>query len=253
MFIVGEPLFQMNTILITGASGRIARRTAELASAEQDTLRLMTRTPQRAPRLRGASVVHGDFAEPATLDAAFAGVDIALVVSASGKPTERAQLHRNAFEAAVRAHVRHVIYLSLQGAAPSSRYPFSRDHYLSEQYLAATGLPHTILRNSFYIDMFLEKVDPDGAIRGPARQTPGAFVPREDAARTAAAVLVDPPGGIHDVTGTRGPPCCRRRHAIVGPNRQADAISARACRERAQAVEPSRTRILEGRSSYWMI
>ena len=87
----------MNTILITGASGRIARRTAELAAAEQHSLRLMTRTPQRAPRLRGASVVHGDFTEPATLDAAFAGVDIALVVSASGKPTERAQLHRHAF------------------------------------------------------------------------------------------------------------------------------------------------------------
>jgi uncharacterized protein YbjT (DUF2867 family) len=177
------------------------------------------------------------------LDAAFAGVDIALVVSASGKPTERVQLHRHAFEAAVRAHVRHVIYLSLQGAAPSSRYPFSRDHYLSEQYLAATGLPHTILRNSFYIDMFLEKVDPDGAIRGPARQTPGAFVSREDAARTAAAVLVDPPGGIHDVTGPealRAADVAARLSALIGrPMRYQQEPAENARKRLSQVVQES--------------
>jgi uncharacterized protein YbjT (DUF2867 family) len=161
----------------------------------------MSRTPQQVPQLENAEVVRGDFAEPATLDDAFAGVSAALVVSGSGRPGERAQLHRNAFEAAVRAGVRHVVYLSLQGASLNSKYPYSRDHSLSEQYLAATGVPYTILRNAFYLDMFLERFDADGVMRGSANETRGAFVSREDAARTAAAVLADPPGGTHDVTG----------------------------------------------------
>lgn len=188
-------------ILITGASGRIARRTAEWLTGQRVPLRLMSRAPNRVPAFEQAEIMRGDFADPASLRAAFAGVSIALVVSGSGKPGERACLHRNAFEAAAAARVAHVVYLSLQGAAPDSKYPFSRDHYQSEQYLAATGLSHTVLRNAFYMDMFLERFDPDGVVRGPAGETGGAFVSREDAARTAAAILLDPPGGILDVTG----------------------------------------------------
>ena len=188
-------------ILITGASGRIARRTAELLSNTGLSLRLISRTPQRVPKLTGAEIVFGDFAEPATLDNALEGVVTALIVSGSGEPGQRAQLHRNAFEAAARAHVHHVVYLSLQGASPQSKYPFSRDHYQSEQYLQATGLPFTILRNAFYIDMFLELFDATGIVRGPAKQGRAAFVSREDCARVAAAVLNVSPGGTYDVTG----------------------------------------------------
>jgi NAD(P)H dehydrogenase (quinone) len=124
---------ELNMFLVTGASGRIARRVAVLLAQRGFGLRMMTRSPQQAPKLNGVEVLRGDFAEPATLDAAFAGISTVLVVSGSGKPGERARLHRNAFEAAVRARVHHIVYLSLQGASPSSKYPFSRDHFLSEQ------------------------------------------------------------------------------------------------------------------------
>lgn len=188
-------------ILITGASGRVARRTAELLAADGYRLRLMTRDPQRAPRLPGVDIVHGDFADPVSLAHAFAGVSMALVVSGSGAPGERALLHRNAFSAARHAHTGHVVYFSLEGAAPDSKYPYSRDHYQSEQFLTETGVPCTILRNAFYLDMFMPKFDAAGVIRGPAGSGRGAFVSREDVARTAAAILRKPPGGIHDVTG----------------------------------------------------
>ena len=206
----------------------------------------MTRTPERAPKLEGAKVVRGDFAEPATLDDAFAGVSAALVVSGSGKPGERARLHRNAFEAAARARAGHVVYLSLQGASPSSRYPFSRDHSLSEQYLAATGIPYTVLRNAFYLDMFLERFDADGVMRGPANATPGAFVSREDAARTAAAVLADPSGGTHDVTGPEAlslAEVARRLSAITGRQLRYQPESAESARDRLSKREPASWRV----------
>ena len=188
-------------MLITGASGRVARRTAELLANKGQALRLMTRTPQRVRTPSRAEVVYGDFADPASLDKAFAGVTTVLVVSGSAEPGKRALLHRNAFEAGARARVQHVVYLSLQGASPNSKYPFSRDHALSEQYLAATGLQFTILRNAFYMDMFLDMFDITGLIRGPAKHGRAAFVSREDCARVAAAVLIDSPGGTYDVTG----------------------------------------------------
>jgi len=109
-------------MLITGASGRIARRTAELLAGGGRALRLMSRTPERVPSLAGSAIVYGDFAEPASLDQAFAGVTAALVVSGSAEPGKRALLHRNAFDAAARAHVKHVVYLSLQDSSPQSKY-----------------------------------------------------------------------------------------------------------------------------------
>jgi NAD(P)H dehydrogenase (quinone) len=189
-------------MLITGASGRVARRTAELLAGNGHALRLMTRNPQRVPNRVGAEVVYGDFAEPASLNKAFTGVTAALVVSGFAEPGKRALLHRNAFEAAARSHVQHVVYLSLQGASPGSKYPFSRDHAVSERFLAATGLPFTVLRNAFYLDMFLDMFDVAGVIRGPAKQGRAGFVSREDCARVAAAVLTAPPGGTYDVTGS---------------------------------------------------
>jgi uncharacterized protein YbjT (DUF2867 family) len=236
----------MSMLLITGASGRVARRAAALLAHRGYALRLMTRTPQRAPELEGAEIVRGDFAEPATLDAAFAGVSAALVVSGSGRPGERAQLHRNVFEAAARARVRHVVYLSLQGSSPASKYPFSCDHALSEQYLAATGVPYTVLRNAFYLDMFLERFDADGVLRGPTSETRGAFVSREDAARTASAVLEDPPGGTHDVTGPELlslADVARRFSAMTGRQLRYQPESGESARDRLSKREPDAWRV----------
>jgi uncharacterized protein YbjT (DUF2867 family) len=220
-------------MLITGASGRVARRTAELLAGEGRPLRLMTRTPQRVPDLMGTEVVYGDFADPASLDHAFAGVTTALVVSGSAEPGKRALLHRNAFDAAVRAHVQHVVYLSLQGAGPDSKYPFSRDHALSEQFLAATGLAFTVLRNAFYMDMFLDMFDAAGVIRGPAKQGRGAFVSREDCARVAAAALNAPPEGTYDITG-------REALSLTDVARRLSAIVGRELRYEDESVEAGR-------------
>jgi NAD(P)H dehydrogenase (quinone) len=237
---------QSGLILITGASGRIARRTAELLARDGHSLRLMTRSPQSAPKLAQAETVRGDFAEPTTLKDAFAGVSTALVVSASGKPGERARLHRNAFQAAALARVGHVVYLSLQGAAPDSKYPFSRDHYQSEQYLFAAGLPCTVLRDAFYIDMFLEQFDAEGVVRGPARQGRGAFVSREDVARAAASALLKQPGGIYDVTGPETlsvADIARRLSTLVGRQLRYEDESAEAARERLNRLEPLAWRV----------
>jgi uncharacterized protein YbjT (DUF2867 family) len=71
-------------ILITGASGRIARRTAELLAERGASLRLMSREPDHAPKLANVEVFRGDFKQPTTLDSAFSGISTAFVVSGKG-------------------------------------------------------------------------------------------------------------------------------------------------------------------------
>jgi len=233
-------------LLITGASGRVARRTATLLEQAGVPLRLMTRSTDRVPPLPNTQVVSADFAMPESLDAAFAGITTALIISGSGKPGERANLHHNAFEAAARSHVQHIVYLSLQGASPQSKYPYSRDHYASEQYLAATGVPFTVLRNSFYMDMFLDKFDESGVMRGPAANGSGAFISREDAARTAASALTNPPGGIHNVTGPELLSLAEIAHHL-------SALSGRKLSYEPESAASARQRLSQKKNESWRV
>jgi uncharacterized protein YbjT (DUF2867 family) len=157
------------------------------------------------------------------------------VISGSAPPGRRADLHRNAFEAAKRARVGHVIYLSLMGASKTSKYPYSSDHSISEEYLSATGLPYTILRDAFYFGMFADLFDEAGVIRGPAFEGRGAFVARDCVARTAAAVLLNPPGGSYDVTGPEAltvADVARRLSPIAGRQLRYEPEPADSMRER---------------------
>lgn len=85
--------------------------------------------------------------------AACAGVQTAFIVSGYAEPGERAKLHRQAFEAAARAGVGHIVYLSFQGSAPDAKFTMARDHYQSEQFLQATGVPYTALRDKLCLDL----------------------------------------------------------------------------------------------------
>lgn len=190
-------------ILVTGASGHIGGRVAQLLTEKGERPRLMVRDVNRAPTLPESEIVLADYAEPAALNHAFADVDVALIVSGYAEPRIRAQLHKNAFDAAARAGVKHIVYLSFQGASPDSKFSMARDHFQSEQYLEATGVSFTAVRDSFYLDILPDEFDAAGVIRGPGGDGAAAFVAREDVAQVVAAVLRSPEDfeGTYDVTG----------------------------------------------------
>ncbi len=188
-------------ILITGASGHIGRRVSELLAQQNAKLRLLSRTPEKTCKVTGVESVSGDFQNPESLARAFTGIEKALIISGKAEPGERARLHNNAFRAAANAGVKQVVYLSLKGASPDSIYPYCRDHYQSEQFLAAAGVPYTFVRGAFYMDMLFGKYDSQGVLRGPAGNGRGAFIAREDTARAAAAAVLARPSGVIEVTG----------------------------------------------------
>ena len=156
-------------LAITGASGQLGRRTAELVLAQcapRDVI-LATRTPSALAEwaARGVEVRRADFDDPASLRAAFAGAERLLLVSATDLQRRIAQ-HRAAIGAAKAAGVRHVIYTSGSKPAPPNPAVVAPSHYATEQTLAASGLAWTVLRNSLYAEYQVG--------RGEARRRNGA-------------------------------------------------------------------------------
>ena len=88
-----------------------------------------------------------DYAKPATLKSALAGVDVLLFISSS-EIRERAAQHHNVIEAAKAAEVKRIVYTSLLHA-DFSPMSLGVEHRATEAELKAAGIPHTILRNGW--------------------------------------------------------------------------------------------------------
>ena len=197
-------------LAITGASGQLGRRAAELVLARHSPrdLILTTRTPNALAELaaRGAVVRYADFDDPVSLRSAFAGAERLLLISATDLQRRVAQ-HRAAIDAAKAAGVSHVMYTSGSKPAPPNPAVVAPSHYATEQALAASGLAWTVLRNSLYADYQVaeaKRAVETGSLvhnRGAGRV---AYVAREDCAAAAAAVLVQGghAGAVYDITGS---------------------------------------------------
>jgi NAD(P)H dehydrogenase (quinone) len=201
------------TLLVTGAGGHLGRRVVELLiEAKAGPVIATTRHPEKLADLaaKGVDVRKGDFDDPASLAAAFAGADRLLLVStdAVGRPGGRHAHHRAAIEAAVVADVSHVVYTSSPAPHPTVEESVPNDHYWTEQALAASPLGWTVLRNNIYAEiilMGLPQAVASGQLFTATRNGGRNYVTREDCARAAAAALAADFDGrrILDVTGPR--------------------------------------------------
>ncbi|GAB3258397.1 NmrA family NAD(P)-binding protein [Kineosporia babensis] len=197
-------------IIVTGATGALNGATVGhlLQRVPAQELAVVTRDVSKAERFaeRGVEVRFGDYAAVDSLPAAFAGADQLLLVSSNDPAAEAVSLHRNAIEAAARAGVGRILYTSHQGAAPGSLFKPARDHYATEQILAASGLPWTSLRNGFYAHSLTWLAGPwkeTGRITVPA-DGPVSWTAREDAAEAAAVILTSESAYDGPVTLTAG-------------------------------------------------
>ena len=185
---------------VTGALGGMVSRALADAGVPQ---RMLARTPSKAPALPDATVVEFDYADRSACETALSGVQTLFFVS--GREDEhRLAHHRAVVDAAAAAGVQHIVYTSFVGASPTSTFTLGRDHFATEQFIEASGVAYTFLRDSFYQDLLPYFVGNDGILRGPAGHGRAAFVARADVARVATAVLQDPEahaGRTYDLTG----------------------------------------------------
>jgi NAD(P)H dehydrogenase (quinone) len=183
------------SIVITGATGRLGRHVIssllrldvqlpDLVAAGRDEEKL------GALRELGLATVRADYTEPATLDEAFAGADTVLLISSS-EVGIRVPQHRNAVDAAVRAGVSRLVYTSALGA-DRGKLLLADEHLATEEAIAASGLPFTILRNGWYTENFepaLRHAETTGVVLASAGDGRVASATREDYAEAIASVL----------------------------------------------------------------
>jgi len=190
-------------IAVTGATGEVGGRVARRLAERGAPLRLVVRDAARAPEIDGAEVAGGaQYADGDAMLRALAGVDTLLLVSA-GEALDRVDQHRSAIDAAVRAGVERIVYLSFLGCAADATFTFARDHFHTERHVRSSGVRWTFLRDSIYMDFIPLFAGEDGVIRGPADDGRVAAVARDDVADVAAVVLTEDghDGATHDLTG----------------------------------------------------
>ncbi|WP_439378801.1 NmrA family NAD(P)-binding protein [Amycolatopsis lexingtonensis] len=151
-------------ILVTGATGTVGFEAVRLLSARHHAARALVRDPSRvanrATLADEIEIVTGDFDDPGSLDAAMAGVDTVILVSPAVPAQEIAVV-----DSAVRGGVTHVVKITSKASADSP-VDRRRGQARIEAHLAATGLPHTLLRSNAYLQNLL-------ALAPSVRQTRG--------------------------------------------------------------------------------
>lgn len=192
--------------VITGASGRFGRLVVERLRERVDASSIVavTRIPDRVADLADLGVVvrQADFADPGSLTAAFDGADRVLV-SATGARSlgRRAELHRNAFDAAVKAGAGHVLYQSMVRAGePGHPLSLMPEHGATERALAEAGVPFTVVRLNVEPDVLLMTLPLTEAVAtGTLATSNGSghvgYVTWEDSAEVGAALVA---GGGHE-------------------------------------------------------
>lgn len=200
------------SLIITGASGHLGRATADALlsteGVEAGDVVLVTRDPAKLDDLaaRGATVRRGDFADPASLAGAFAGVTRLLLIS-TDVVGARVAGHRAAIDAAKAAGAQLIAYTSIPNPVPENPAAVAADHRETEEALQASGVAWTFLRNALYAEYRLPEAAAAKA-SGQFHHNQGdgvtAYVSRLDCAAAAAAVLAGGDGHAnkaYDITG----------------------------------------------------
>lgn len=198
-------------ILVTGATEPVGGEVVRLLAARGLPVRAAARRPREGAGAAGAAPlgqtgdvsggaggawpggverVRFDFRDRSTFPAAFRGVGQLFLL----RPRRTVDVRRDVrpcLEAALRAGVEHVVFLSLLGAERNPLLP----HYRIERLIQRSGMPYTFLRANAMMqtlsDFHREDIKERGEIFVPAGRGRTSFVDARDVAAVAVAALTE--------------------------------------------------------------
>ncbi|MFE5283614.1 NmrA/HSCARG family protein [Nocardia sp. NPDC056611] len=150
----------MLTIAVTGATGAQGGATARALLDRGHHVRALTRFPDSpaAEQLRalGAEIRRADFDDRASLDAAFAGADSLFAVTTpfDTDTTVEVRHGENLVEAAVAAHLGHLVFTSVAHADRETGVPHYESKFAIERRLSASGVPWTVIAPAAFMDNY---------------------------------------------------------------------------------------------------
>src|SRR5262245_16247615 len=224
------------SILVTGAAGQlgaVGRTVTGLLLDRGFSVRAMVRREDdRAAALRagGAEVVVGDLLEPADVYRVVSGCRrIYFGMSVSAGYLEASVIMASVARAvgvAARVNMSQmtVSQMSIQNTTPS---PQQRQHWLSEQALAWSGVPvvtirPTVFLEGFFLPLTSSSVRDRSRIELPFGHGKTNPVSSSDVARVVAAVLADPEPHLSRIYELRGTP---PQHMHVVAREYSDALN----------------------------
>jgi NAD(P)H dehydrogenase (quinone) len=191
---------------VSGASGHLGKAVVSelLQRAGSHEIVAISRTPDNVPA--PAQGRFGDYDQPASLAKAYAGLDRLLIITTvAPEPGKRGAQNIAAIDAAVKAGVKHIVFMSAVGTRQEEEPARSASYWRGEQHLIAKAPAWTILRMNFYAEAFVQLAQAavnQGVMPGLAENR-AAFVAREDVAAAAAGILIGEghAGAIYSATG----------------------------------------------------
>ena len=199
----------MSTV-ITGASGHLGRLVVQQLLDTGTPPAQLVATGRDLDKLAGlahagVTVQRADFADPITLEDAFAGAEVMLLVSTT-TVEDRFDNARNAIDAAARAGVSRIVYTSIVNAS-TAHMKLAVEHRRTEDYLRESGLAVVILRNGWYLENYTDQlpmITQYRALPGSAQDGLVSAASRRDYAAAAAAVLTQDAhlGATYELGGT---------------------------------------------------
>ena len=189
---------------VSGASGHLGRAVVSelLQRPGGHEVVAITRTPETVSG--PAQGRFGDYNRPESLAEAYAGLDRLLIIT-TVDPGKRGAQNVAAIDAAVRAGVKHIVFMSAAGTRREEEPALGASYWRGEQRLIATAPAWTILRMNFYAEALAQQAQASlvqGVLTGLAENRV-AFVARGDVAAAAAGILIGDghAGAIYTATG----------------------------------------------------
>jgi uncharacterized protein YbjT (DUF2867 family) len=195
--------------LVVGATGLLGSEICSQLAAEGRPVRALVRAtsdPAKVEALRGygAEIVEGNVCDPASLEAACQGVHT-VIATVSAMPfcyepgendvrTVDTEGVINLVDAAQAAGVEHFVYTSF---TPDNDFPLRNAKRAVEQHLKDSGLTYTVLRPSYFMEVWLSPAVGFDYTNARARiygsgEKPLSLISFPDVAQFAVASLANP-------------------------------------------------------------
>ena len=197
-----------SSIVVTGATGQLGRLVVTSLlhkGVPASDVVALGRDEARLAELAdlGVTTRRVDYADAAAVREALEGAERVLLISGSEVGRRVAQ-HQSVIDAAKDAGVSLIAYTSIANA-DTSGLALAEEHSATERAIVASGLPYTLLRNSWYLENYTGQLPTyleHGTVLGSAGDGRVSAATRADLAEAAAtALLADDPKPVYELGG----------------------------------------------------
>lgn len=196
-------------ILLTGITGNNGGATATALLEKNVKFRALVRDLDKAAEwaAKGVEVVQGDLEDTASIQAALAGIDRAVLILPNSEDQQR--LEMSFIETAKQAGLPWILKLSSPEAVRGTNSPIPLAHIAAEDAIMNSGMNWTFVRPSFFMHNFrnsLKSCKASGKLSMPMGEGTVALTDCADAGAFIAHVLTDDNSDQHysqcyDITG----------------------------------------------------